>query len=280
MESQPDAYITRHSLKPSKTSPESSEFKGITEPGVELAKERADEIAGLIERAKPGTIVFQAGVSPEVRTRSTMQVYGDTLKSRFSGRDDVLFIGRDDLAESSKDIGFGKTAAKVVGMAEQKPDAKVIIDLPLRLKEMMDAGWFTADGKPSAYTEHLLGGGGSLHDMEKRWFKEEGKVGGEQIGPNPTAVAENLLAGFRRLKAFARKFFPDRPIIVGCVGHSFELDALLAYMAGDGKIDPDGYERFQSDIINETEMIKISFEGDAVVAAYRGQELRRDGRER
>lgn len=275
MDRQPDGYITRHSLKPSKTNPESAGFRGITEAGVELAKERADEIGQLVEKAEAGTIIFQGGVSPEVRTRSTMQVYADTLRERFEGRDDVIIVDRGQLSTSTKEMGFTATAQSVVDKATQQPEAKVVIDLPLRLNEMMNAGWTAKDGKPSKYTEYLLGGGGSLYDMEKRWFAEEGKIDGEQVGPNPTEVAENLLDGFERLKAFVAKFLPDRPIVIGCVGHSFELDALLAYLAGNGKIDVATYEGLQSGIINETEMIRVSFDGDDIVAQYRGNELRK-----
>ncbi len=273
---QPDGYITRHSLKPSKDVPQSVEYQGITDAGVELAKERAKDIAEIIENAAPGTIIFQSPVSPEVRTRSTLRVYGDALKAAFADREDVIVVPRSELSASSKDVGFSGTLQRVVDRADGDPNAKVVIDLPLRLTEMMDKGWFQKDGKPTAYTNHLLEGGTSLFEAECKWFREEGKIDGEQVGPNPTGVAQNLLKALERLRTFAKKSFPDRPIIVGAVGHSFEIDALLAYLHGNGVVSEETYRGLQSGILNETEMVKIRLEDDGIVGEYRGMEMKAD----
>lgn len=270
----PEGFVTRHSLKPTKERPESAEFPGIAEDGVELAKERAEDIAKLVEAAPPGTIIFQGGVSTEVRTRSTMQVYGDTLKERFAGREDVVVISRDELSESAKATGFAKTADAVVQRAEADPTAKVVIDLPLRLTEMIGKGWFTKDGRPAPYVEHIFEGGVTLFEAEVRWLREQGRIDGVQVGPNPVTIAENLLNALDRLRDFVHRFFPDRPVLVGCVGHSFEIDALLAYINGQGQISAEEYTALQSDVIGETEMITFALDGNDVVAGYRGKEMR------
>lgn len=266
-------FITRHSLKPTKTNPEAAEYRGITQEGVELAEKRAGEIAKMIEAAAPGTIIFQAGVSPEVRTRSTIQVYSDTLKETFAGRDDVIVVSRNELSQSVKESGFLGTEKSIVARAEANPEAKVVIDLPLRLREMMDKGWFQADGKASEYTNHLFESVASDFEVECQWFREEGKLNGEQVGPNPTEVARNLLGALTRLRDFVRLSFPTRPIMVGAVGHSFEIDALLAYLAGNGVVSEETYRGLQSGTLSETEMVKIRLEDKKVVGEYRGKEL-------
>ncbi len=271
---QPEGFITRHSLKPTQERAESVAFPGIAEEGVELARERAKDIAKLVEAAAPGTIIFQGGVSTEVRTRSTMQVYGDALKERFEGREDVIVISRDELSESAKAMGFTKTADTVVRRAEADPEAKVVIDLPLRLTEMIGKGWFTESGGPTPYVDHIFEGEATLFEAEVRWLREQGRIDGVQVGPNPVTIAENLLDALGRLRDFVHRFFPNRPVLVGCVGHSFEIDALLAYINGQGQISADEYTALQSDVINETEMITFALDGDDVVAGYRGMEMR------
>ena len=70
--------ITRHSLKPESGVVGSEKYPGITEEGVELARERGVDLLANIEKSRPGTIVWFGGVTNEIRTCSTMQVYIDT----------------------------------------------------------------------------------------------------------------------------------------------------------------------------------------------------------
>jgi len=56
-------FFSRHSVKPRGEDLESSALAGISEKGVELAKERAQEILSNSERLENGTIMFIGGAS-------------------------------------------------------------------------------------------------------------------------------------------------------------------------------------------------------------------------
>src|SRR6056297_184606 len=92
MKFESEAFITRHS-----TRGEGSEYEQLSPEGVEKAKERVDELQALIESAEAGSVFVMGGNTSEARTRSTLQVYVDELKSRLEGQDDYLFLEREEI---------------------------------------------------------------------------------------------------------------------------------------------------------------------------------------
>ncbi len=56
-----EAIITRHSIRGNH-----AEYEGLSEAGIEQAKERAKDFVDIIEKSEPGTVFFFAGRSDEV----------------------------------------------------------------------------------------------------------------------------------------------------------------------------------------------------------------------
>lgn len=264
-------FITRHSLKPGKGQESAEGFPGITEEGVELAAERARSLYEEIKNLPEGAVVLVGGVSKEVRTRSTMLSYINEIKELSGGDEGVDFVSSEEISVGTKEEGFSGTVKKITEMAESNPENKLIVDLPLMLKQLMDKGWFNQDGSPTEYTKKLLGSGLPLNEMEKQWFADKGILDGEQVGPNPEEVAKNLLKGMERLQNFAKKYLSERPVRVLMVGHSFELDALIMYLKGNGDVNVAEYDEVLGDIINETEVIKINVGDEDLSGEFRGQ---------
>jgi hypothetical protein len=86
-------------------------------------------------------------------------------------------------------------------------------------------------------------------------------------------VAERQLQGLERLHDFASQYLPDNEIVVGAVGHSFDLDALAAYLANNGQANLEGYQKAGGHMIKETQMIKVFTEGDRQYMQYGDQQF-------
>ena len=133
--------FTRHSVKPKKDKPggsESVEYPGISESGVELAKERAGEILSMLESMQDGSIMFIGGSSELIRTKSTARVYGDEAKKIVSeeDREDILVVTEKDL------VGEKKALRKVIEIINANKDKKVLVDFPLAIKQFGLNGTF------------------------------------------------------------------------------------------------------------------------------------------
>ena len=72
------------------------------------------------------------------------------------------------------------------------------------------------------------------------------------------------------MKEFARKHFPDRPLKIAVVGHSFELNALLTYLANRGHINKDGFDKIGGTTIDFTETAIIELGDGKIKTTYRG----------
>jgi CRISPR/Cas system-associated endonuclease Cas1 len=56
------------------------------------------------------------------------------------------------------------------------------------------------------------------------------------------------------------------------VGHSFEIDALITYLANNGDPTPEKFDQISEGIfINETELTKIQTSEDGTTVEYRGK---------
>ncbi len=273
---EPEFHFSRHSTKPTKDDPESVDYRGINEGGVELAKERAKEIAELIESSSEGSILYSGGVSGESRARSTLEVYNSELKNKFVGRSDIIFISSDEISDLALKKGYSSIVESIVKRVENNDKAKVIIDFPLFIKQLWETDWFLEKDqldKPGIYLQHLQK---RIKDenippleMLRVWFEEGGKINGKQVGPNPEDVARKHIEGMKRLGDFIKKYFPKRPIKICLVGHSDGLDATLVYLKGNGHIDAEKYAELGG-YIKETEAVEFILKEDEIVANYRG----------
>ncbi len=266
MEEKEKFFITRHTEWPRTEEKRSEKFEGITEKGEILARERAKEIADLIENMDKGSIMFFGGASGLKRTQSTMEVYTDELKELFKNRDDVIFVNSQKIKELSKEKGATKTAKEIVEQASKNPDSKIIIEFPLWIKQFGDSRW----------KEYLKTTPREMSDNQiiKNWIKDKGQIQEEQIGPNPEEVAKNYLEGMKRLRKFIGGFFPERPVVISIVGHSGELDALFVYLANEGNISEEGFRKIEDKIINETEPAQIEFLSEGKIKLkYRDKEF-------
>ena len=261
-------FATRHSIKPKGEDMESADFPGISEKGVERAKERAAALLVEVENLEAGTVVFLGGVSEAVRTRSTAEVYGEEMKRLVAeqGREDVLVYLPEDIASIE---GFTKKVEFLVEQAKAHPTEKLVLDIPLFVKEFgMNDRWMGEDGGLSAYTKELLKrNNNNEQEALKDWLETQGVIG-DLVGPNPKQVAQEQLAGIERLRAFAQKFIPGRPLVIGSVGHSLNLDALAVYLANNGEVTKEAFENMQAKMIGETKMVKISEQDGRPVLQY------------
>lgn len=266
-------FLTRHSIKPKGEDVESESYRGVSKKGVELARSSAKYILDDIEKAPKGAVIFLGGASDEVRTRSTAEIYGDELKKLLANKKDYIVITRGDI---SRNRGYNDMARQVKDTIEANPDKKIIIDIPLFMKEfsLKRKGWLTKEGKPSPYLTRLMEKHkGNEYEAMRDWLTPQGKDG-EISGPSPDSVARSYEKGIARLERFARKYIGDRPYVTGIVGHSFEADAYLSYLAGEGKADLSSFDRISSDrgMIKETELASVRISPEITTLTYRGKE--------
>jgi hypothetical protein len=257
-------FFTRHSIKPK--GDESEEYKGISDSGVELARERAREILLMLESMNDGAIMFIGGASKAVRTKSTARVYGDELGkiATESGMSDIIVITEKDLIDESKDVN------KIMEIINNNKEKKILIDYPLFLKEFGMSHWLNNDGDLSDFTKELLKKNEN-NEMAcvSDWFKSEGAIG-DLRGPNPTEVAKDHLRGIERLRLFAEKLIKDRQISIGFVGHSWNLDALATYLGNNGDVTTEGFQKIGGKMIGETQAGKIEITEDGAKFIYAG----------
>ncbi len=261
-------FLSRHSIKPKGEDLESLEFQGISEKGAELAKERAQEIFSDLEKSENGTVMFLGGVSELPRTKSTAMVYGKEIKNLITeqSRNDVVILLPEDLEGIE---GFTNKVNFITEQVKANPDKKIILDFPLFTKEFSFKGkWTDGEGNPSQYLIQLFKKNGNNEEAAmKDWFDNQGIIG-DLVGPNPKDVAEQQLAGIERLREFAKKYISDRPLIIGSVGHSFNLDAAAVYLANNGEISKEAFEGMKTKMIGETKIIKLSERDGKQVLEY------------
>jgi hypothetical protein len=275
-------FFTRHTKRG-----ESEAYPGISEEGVELAKERALDIIEKIESSPPGTITVLLGVSPLERTRSTMKVYWEGIRERLEGREDVVVISQEEIKDLyRKERGVHKTIEAIKKRIAENPKAKVVIEFPLAIGGLDIAKeWYHPEdiNKPpeerrfSAYVDHLGGIERFRKERDKvlkQWFDEKGIVNGEQLGPNPQKIAEEYFEALRRMEGFVRKIFPQEPLRIIFVGHSVEGDAFLTFLANQGEVSSEGFEKIGGKQIEETEPAEIILEGDTIKLIYRDKEFK------
>ncbi|MFH1713018.1 MAG: hypothetical protein ABH896_02415 [Candidatus Jacksonbacteria bacterium] len=268
---------------------ESGEYLGVTEDGVELAREKAMEILEILEKSQTGTVMFIGGASEASRTKATARLIGDEIKRivKEESREDIEVLAAGEIVKIGMPIK--KVIKEVEKMIQTNPQKKFLIDFPLFLKNFGARDlWKDMNGKGLPYREELLAKVGDDHTaFVREWianagvfYDEKGNpvkdVNGRPIkGPNPTQIAKRHLEGIKRLTEFARRFIgQQRPLIIGFVGHSWNLDALLVYLANEGKVNLEGYEKLSQGrgIIDFAELAQMEIKNNQAVLKYRDKE--------
>lgn len=265
-------FGTRHSIKPKGEDKESA-YKGISERGEQLSRERAHDLMALVDRAPEGAVIFIGGSSDQIRTKSTAEVYGEEMKKIVTEESkDIVVINRNDIADSQK--GYSQIVGGVVEKINAEPTKKVVVDFPMFLKEFSIGGgkFLDASGGMNEFTKKLLELGGTEEGALKKWIESEGIIDGI-VGPKPKEIAEDQLNGIKRLFKFAKKNIgQERPIVIGFVGHSWTLDVLAIYLAKGSEVTMEGFEKIGGSMSKETEMVELSIHNNKGIFKYRGSE--------
>ncbi|MFA5967271.1 MAG: hypothetical protein WC805_02025 [Patescibacteria group bacterium] len=249
-----DFVMARHSKK----GKDSTEYEGLSNEGVELAKQEASKWLGLLDNAEEGTVMWLGGASEQIRTKSTIRALTEEINNILSQRENnnIELIANDSI---DFEKGFNKAIEELSEKINSSPDKKFIISAPLFIKEFSGEKnrWIGKDNEPIAYYNELSKKcDGNEKEMLKEWLNNQGHLDGLE-GPSPAQVAEEHLYGIKRLSDLAKEYIPNNPLIIGGVGQSVGLDALAIYLANDGKVNLEGYEKVNATGIQELEPIKI-----------------------
>jgi len=255
-----ESFVTRHSIQPNRKAGEKSaeQYFGISEAGVELAKKRARGMLESIKQAEEGTVLAFIGASEADRTKATIRIYGDELARLVDdeGNEDIQVLTQDDIDSEAR---MAQNIQHFADIINSNPKKKFVIATPLYLKELkLQDRWQNPNGHwASEYSKKIFED--NNYDNQavlEEWLKNQGRLEG-LVGPNPKTVAEEELAGLTRIKEFVAKFVPNRPIQTGFVGHTPNIEALAIYLANDGRVDTEGFEKIGGKSFSESEMIEI-----------------------
>ena len=293
-------FATRHA-KPERNKTEedlgSKDYPDLTEKGVEQAKEKArGEILDLINDAPEGAVVLIGATSDQPRTKQTAEIYGDELSAikKNDKASNLLVITKKEIEamsenknENSEKPGFSieniiKVVKKIEAIITENADKKVVVDYPLMVKQLAykyNNRWTDQNGKKTEYFSEILKKYNNNHEEAgKDWLANQGKLelpDGRVInGPDPAQVGAEYLKGVERMSNFAKEYVGGRPLIVGEVGHQWDLDALVTYLSNNGKVDLESFVKATGgDIAGETEMTQFNISDKEVKLKYRGKEF-------
>jgi hypothetical protein len=266
-----EALISRHSKK----GDYSQDYPGLSKDGVEYSKQKTENIIQALKAADPGSIFFFAGVSDQPRTRSTADVYINALKEEIDKNNlDITVLDE----ERIKSAGTGPTdiIKNLSEELENNPDKKYVVYFPMKLKEnKLASRWMAEDGKNwSPYVMKLF----EMHNNDndkafREWLINRGEIDGLK-GPDPVDEAKLQIQGISRLGTFVEKHIgKSRPIIIGGVGHSWTIDAMLVYLANNGDVSPEGFDKVGGKLIGESNFAKIAENGNGeIILVYNGTE--------
>lgn len=258
--------------------PESEEYKGITEPGVERAQEQTKEIIKMIDKSSGDAVVFIGGSSEEPRTKSTVDVYGNTLDQHYQDDQNVMVVSQKSIESLREQDPKFKLSTYTQNLITANPDKKIVISHSLYLKQLSLRPHFrdAKTGQRSEYSDELYQAG---HDNEEETTKVLMKASESEASetPPPTTpqqLAEQHLEGISRLRKFTRRFAGDREVTVGLVGHGWNLDALSSYLADKGKAGSAGYQKTGDKMMEPSEIGRVTIEEDEARFTYRGETYR------
>jgi hypothetical protein len=273
---------TRHSIKKPKVAGDSmsKEYEGITVQGVELARQSAKNLVAEIEETPENSVFFLGGVSEEIRTRSTARVYGAEMKKLLADNSKYVVVTEEDLAKGGN-ASYRSMVGHLKSIVDANPNKRVVVDVPLFLKEfsMRKHGWAEkATGAHTAYTLKLMEKvGGNEEAAFKYWIEHQGEQVDGLAGPKPVEVAKDYMKGLGRLESFVSRYIPNRPLVTGFVSHSWDADTFLMYVAGDGAVDLATFDKIRAGngAIRETEVGAVKIDNGAATVTYRGHKHER-----
>jgi hypothetical protein len=283
-------FATRHARperNKSQSDPASTEYPDLTEEGVEQAKGKArGEILALIDDSPDGAIIFIGATSDQPRTKQTAEIYGDALSmhSKEVGLDSVLVITKSEIEEMTKEDdsnSYAKIIKRLQELAKANPDKKIVIDYPLMVKQLAykyDSRWTDAKGNKTDYFSAVLKKHENNHEEAgKDWLANNGALTTTDNqtlqGPIPEKVAKDYLEGIRRVREFVMRYAGDRPVVIGEIGHQWDIDALVTYLA-KGKVDFDSFEQVTGgEIAGEAEMTRFEINRESTQVTYRGKKF-------
>lgn len=303
--------LTRHARPihyQTEKDPASKEYPEITEQGVEQVRSRAKgDILNLIESAPEAAVIFIGGSSDQQRTKDTGRGYGDVLAEYAEAHPDknLLVITKDQIdRQASERVGrdvskdklkdgfvpgqIARTVESIQEIIRQNPTKRIVIAYPLELKQLTYKyydRWTDSQGKKTPYFNALLKKHNQDHDAAGLdWLMHQGRLEvkeGDETkvlqGPVPRDVAEEYYEGLLRLNQFAKKYAEGRPVVTIGIGHQWDEDALVTFLANNGKVDIHGFNRVSGDgtIATETEYMAATIDPkqDEVRVQYRGQEF-------
>lgn len=272
-----DTLFTRHSLKAKEHFYDfnSKKYPGLIWRGVRKARKATKNILAELEQTPNNSIFFLGGSSEEIRTKSTARVYGSELKKLLKGRTDYVVVTEEDIASSSQ-VGYSSVIDQLRTIANANPDKRVIVDVPLFVKEfsMRRTGWLDSQGKRTPYAKRLMKKANDNQPAAfKYWVETDGAPLDGSKGPNPLEVAKSYAKGVERLEQFVARHIPNRPIVTGFVGHAWDLDIFLTYLA-NGKINLASYDQVRAggSMVKETELGSFRMDKDTATLTYRGRQ--------
>jgi len=271
-------FIFRHSDKPDEKNSESQAHPGLSEKGVEKAKEqKAREIKELIDNAPDRALIYIGGATELARTKSTAIAAGEGLKALYKDNEGVVILTKEEILNQAENTeSISSTIKKIIEIVEsdENKNKKIVVDFPLFVKELsFDRRW---DAKKDnfEYYDYL---DKKYGDNEEGAFEEWSHTKGENTegseGPNPETVAEEYLFGLDRLHEFAKKYFPERPVVIGAVSHRWDLDAAILKLIA-GEVSPKSFKEVSNKKLTDTtEGTVITIGGNQMKIAWRGKEF-------
>lgn len=283
-------FATRHARPErdkSAADPASTEYPDLTEQGVVQAREKASgEILSLINQSPERSVIFIGATSDQPRTKQTAEIYGDALAaySEEAQPSDTLVVTKSAIEAMSDEAGkesYSKIIKALQDIAKSNPDKKIVVDYPLMIKQLAhkyDNRWTDAKGNKTEYFSAILKKHDNNHaEAGKDWLANSGTLALEDgrtlQGPLPEKVATDYLEGIKRTREFVARYTGDRPVVIGEVGHQWDIDALVTYLA-KGKVDLDSFqEATGGEIAGEAEMTRFEFDGDMTRVHYRDKDF-------
>lgn len=265
-----EIIVARHSIRPDADHPEVPEYPGLSAAGVELARVKAQEIWSVIQQSPADTVVLIGGVSEAARTRSTARALALNLR-QLAGTD-ALFISQDDLAlEAQQNV----TAAWrfIQNAIAEHPNTRVIVEYPLFLKQLslVHNGWLDEQGNDCPFFVELMAQNGGDRDRALIDWAANGGVIDGVVGPSVAGVGAWYSQAIQRTVTVAEQLAPNRSILPLIIGHSWDVDALLGYVAGGGQIDlPIFNEVVAAGMIKPLEYAVLDFSDQSPTVTYRG----------
>jgi len=265
----------RHSIKPKKGEPGSEEYPGISEEGIELARESAASWVDYLKNTEPGTVLFMAGASDQIRTKSTMEAITAGIKEQVAAQGlDVPVYDRQDII--ARGTGVSERIKSLTGELQSQSERTAVVSFPMFLSNLGVGGedkFLEKDGTLTPYSKDLMA---RNENNDQRcvasWIQEQGRHE-DLVGPNPTEIATDQLKGVQRLWEFARRQLPGRRIVIGAVGHSWTLDALATFVANNGQVTPEGFQKIGGQMIKETQPMRLEMDAHGAKFYYADQEF-------